>query len=257
MSAHSLISSRTVGLSNPNALPERDRRSQIGSHKTGRELCLVGFPTAPTGCQAPGDNADALQWATPRSRKAAAQRQGSGDGHSDIKAASALKLVTIGPVRDHAEPSPGAGGRVSGKRLWEIVFYGEADLRSVVAASGGPQAQSGAIGKAEGEACAETKAQAAQVLSDRRMEETSLRRAGEAWRPLRVLRSNSEGRHEDQRRPRPIAQRGMGPTPRPDQPSSPVRLLQSRQGLALGGLAMKGSAGCGVFPQSNPQQEAV
>lgn len=106
---------------NPHAGQERDRRSQIGSQKTGRELCQVGFPTAPMDCQVLGDNAHALQWATPRSRKAAAQRQGSGDDHSDIKAVCALKLVMIGPVRDLAKPSPRAGGRVSGKRLWGIV----------------------------------------------------------------------------------------------------------------------------------------
>lgn len=107
--------------SNSNAVLQRARHRRVGAHKTGRELCLQGFPTAPTGCQAPGDNADALQWATPRSRKAAAQRQGSGDGHSDIKTASALKPVLIGPVREHAGPVSRAGGRVSGKRLWEIL----------------------------------------------------------------------------------------------------------------------------------------
>src|SRR5688572_29637754 len=61
------------GLSNPNAPQERDRRSQIGSQETGRELFHVseglhGFPTAPMDCQVLGDNAHALQWATPRSR---------------------------------------------------------------------------------------------------------------------------------------------------------------------------------------------
>src|SRR5689334_18246365 len=96
---------------NPHASLERARHSRVGAQKTGRELSHVseglhGFPTAPTSCQAPGDNAHALQWATPRSRKAAAQRQGSGDGHSDIKTACALKPVMIGPARDDASPSP-------------------------------------------------------------------------------------------------------------------------------------------------------
>jgi hypothetical protein len=121
----SLILAGRLGLSNPNAPQERDRRSQIGSQETGRELFHVseglhGFPTAPMDCQVLGDNAHALQWATPRSRKAAAQRQGSGEGHSDIKAVCALKLVMIGPERATLIFHPRAGGRVSGKRLWRI-----------------------------------------------------------------------------------------------------------------------------------------
>lgn len=86
---------------NPHGRQERARLRRVGTHKTGRELYPhKGFPTAPLGCQALGDNATALQWATPRSLTAAAQRQGSGDGHSDIKAAVALKPVLIGPVRE-------------------------------------------------------------------------------------------------------------------------------------------------------------
>jgi hypothetical protein len=124
-----LVSKRLIEqmdrLFNPHAGQERDRRSQIGSQKTGRDLFHVseglhGFPTAPMDCQVLGDNAHALQWATPRSRKAAAQRQGSGDGHSDIKAVCALKLVMIGPERVTLIFHPRAGGRVSGKRLWRI-----------------------------------------------------------------------------------------------------------------------------------------
>jgi hypothetical protein len=109
-----------VGLFNPNVPLQRARHRRVGAQETGRELCPKGFPTAPMDCQVLGDNAHALQWATPRSRKAAAQRQGSGDGHSDIKAVCALKLVMIGPERVTLIFHPRAGGRVSGKRLWRI-----------------------------------------------------------------------------------------------------------------------------------------
>lgn len=46
-------------LFNPNAGQERDRRSQIGSQKTGRELT----PTVPGG-HAKGSNCAALEWAS-------------------------------------------------------------------------------------------------------------------------------------------------------------------------------------------------